>query len=244
MSSRQQRAFDHIVILTGAGVSAESGVATFRDSGGLWENHDPMAIATPEAFARDPELVYRFYNARLARLDDVQPNAAHRALATLQRNYPGNVFLVTQNVDDLHERGGAAQVCHMHGQLRQLLCNHCRARAPATGPYDATTTCCGCGHAGGLRPDVVWFGEMPYDMDVIEAQLARCDLFVAIGTSGVVYPAAGFVQIAAGHGASTLEINREVSEVGALFDERRAGLATVEVVAWVESLLADAGSAG
>ena len=138
MSSRQQRAFDHIVILTGAGVSAESGVATFRDSGGLWENHDPMAIATPEAFARDPELVYRFYNARLARLDDVQPNAAHRALATLQRNYPGNVFLVTQNVDDLHERGGAAQVCHMHGQLRQLLCNHCRARAPATGSYDAT----------------------------------------------------------------------------------------------------------
>ena len=244
MSSRQQRAFDHIVILTGAGVSAESGVATFRDSGGLWENHDPMAIATPEAFARDPELVYRFYNARLARLDDVQPNAAHRALGRLQRNYPGNVFLVTQNVDDLHERGGAAQVCHMHGQLRQLLCNHCRARAPATGSYDATTTCCGCGHAGGLRPDVVWFGEMPYDMDVIEAQLARCDLFVAIGTSGVVYPAAGFVQIAAGHGASTLEINREVSEVGALFDERRAGLATVEVVAWVESLLADAGSAG
>lgn len=244
MSSKQQRAFGHIVILTGAGVSAESGVATFRDAGGLWENHDPMAIATPEAFARDPELVYRFYNARLAMLDDVQPNAAHRALATLQRDYPANVFLVTQNVDDLHERGGAAQVCHMHGQLRQMLCNRCRTRAPATGHYDSTTTCCACGHAGGLRPDVVWFGEMPYDMDVIEAQLARCDLFVAIGTSGVVYPAAGFVQIAGGHGARTLEINPEISEVGAMFDEHRAGVATVEVVAWVESLLAGAGPAG
>jgi NAD-dependent deacetylase len=197
-----------------------------------------MTIATPEAFERDPDLVYRFYNARLAKLDEVQPNAAHLALARLQRDYPGDVFLVTQNVDDLHERGGAVQVCHMHGQLRQLLCNRCRNRAIASGPYDGATPCSGCGHQGSLRPDVVWFGEIPYDMARIEAQLSCCDLFVAIGTSGVVYPAAGFVQLAASYGARTLEINREVSEVGALFDEHREGLATVQVVAWVEELLA------
>jgi NAD-dependent deacetylase len=238
LSSKPQRSFDHIVILTGAGVSAESGVATFRDADGLWENHDPMTIATPEAFERDPDLVYRFYNARLSRLSEVQPNAAHLALARLQRDYPGNVFLVTQNVDDLHERGGAGQVCHMHGQLRQIICNRCHNRDIASSPYDGTTACGGCGHKGCLRPDVVWFGEIPYDMSLIEAQLSRCNLFVAIGTSGVVYPAAGFVQLAASYGAHTLEINREVSEVGALFDEHREGLATVEVVAWVEELLA------
>ncbi len=237
-ASKQQDALDHIVILTGAGVSAESGVATFRDADGLWENHDPMTIATPEAFARDPDLVYRFYNARLEKLSDVQPNAAHRAIARLQRDYPGTVFLVTQNVDDLHERGGSSQVCHMHGQLRQVLCNRCRNRATASVAYDADTSCDGCGRAGALRPDVVWFGEMPYEMDLIEEQLARCDLFVAVGTSGVVYPAAGFVQMAGALGARTLEINLEESEVAGLFDECRQGPATVSVSAWVDELLA------
>ncbi len=238
LSRRPEGSFGHIVILTGAGVSAESGVATFRDANGLWENHDPMTIATPEAFSRDPALVYRFYNARLAQLDKVEPNAAHRALARLQRHYTGEVFIVTQNVDDLHERGGADQVCHMHGQLRQVLCKHCRCRYAVDGAYDAQTRCRECGRTAGLRPDVVWFGEIPYDMDRIETELARCDLFVAVGTSGVVYPAAGFVQLARSYGAYTLEINRETSEVAGLFDERRQGLATVEVTAWVEELLA------
>lgn len=238
MSGTRRGPFGHIVILTGAGVSAESGLATFRDAQGLWEDHDPMTLATPEAFARDPARVYRFYNARRAQLDDVQPNAAHRALAELQRQYAGEVFLITQNVDDLHERGGSVQVCHMHGQLRQALCRLCGASSRIDGCYDIDTCCPGCGGPGGLRPDVVWFGEVPKDMDTIESQLSRCDLFVAIGTSGVVYPAAGFVQMALSAGAFTLEINREVSDVGALFDERRQGLATVTVVDWVGEMLA------
>lgn len=238
MSGTRRRSFGHIVILTGAGVSAESGLATFRDAQGLWENHDPVNLATPEAFARDPALVYRFYNARRAQLDEVQPNAAHRALAELQRQHAGEVFLITQNVDDLHERGGSTQVCHMHGQLRQALCRLCGTSSRIDGCYDAITCCPACGRPGGLRPDVVWFGEVPRDMDTIESQLSRCDLFVAIGTSGVVYPAAGFVQMARSAGAFALEINRDVSDVGTFFDERRQGLATVAVVDWVGEMLA------
>lgn len=230
---------DRIVILTGAGVSAESGLATFRDSGGLWENHDPMQIATPEAFARDPALVYRFYNARRSQLDDVLPNAAHRAIARLQQEFTGAVFLITQNVDDLHERGGSGQVCHMHGQLRSMLCQACTAAQPATMDYDASSLCPRCKVAGGLRPDIVWFGEIPYHMDTIQARLRMCELFIAVGTSGVVYPAAGFVQEARASDALTIEINRELSEVTGLFHQRRCGLATMEVVALVEELLAD-----
>ena len=240
MSTRPDTGFDHIVILTGAGISAESGLATFRDADGLWEKHDPMDIATPEAFARDPDLVYRFYNARLDKLGDVQPNDAHRALARLESEYPGKVFLVTQNVDDLHERGGCSQVCHMHGHLRGVLCNHCGSRSLAKGPYDGSHACHSCEQSGGLRPDVVWFGEIPYYMDQIERELDQCSLFVAIGTSGVVYPAAGFVQAARHGGARTLEINLEGSEVGSFFDECRQGLATVEVTRWVDEVLAGA----
>jgi NAD-dependent deacetylase len=236
------RHIERIVVLTGAGVSAESGLATFRDPDGLWENHDPMTLATPEAFQRDPELVYRFYNARRRQLQAVEPNVAHRAIARLQRTFPGEVFLVTQNVDDLHERGGSGQVCHMHGELRSMLCGACRQRLLAAEAFDATTLCPGCGAGGSLRPDVVWFGEMPYHMDVIETQLADCDLFVAVGTSGVVYPAAGFVQQARLHGASTVEINREISEVTGLFDLQRRGPATVEVAGMVEELLGGAGA--
>jgi NAD-dependent deacetylase len=232
-------AVDRIVILTGAGVSAESGLATFRDSGGLWENHDPMLIATPEAFARDPDLVYRFYNARRKQLDDVVPNAAHRAIARLQQAFSGEVFLVTQNVDDLHERGGSGQVCHMHGQLRNMVCQTCCTAHPAADDYDASSYCPRCGTAGGLRPDIVWFGEIPYHMETIMARLRRCDLFIAIGTSGVVYPAAGFVQEALASNALTIEVNREFSDVTGLFHQQRRGLATTEVVALVEELLAD-----
>ena len=240
MSQRAQSGFDHIVILTGAGISAESGLATFRDADGLWEKHDPMEIATPEAFAANPDLVYRFYNARRGSLDQVEPNAAHQALARLEREYAGKVFLVTQNVDDLHERGGCEQVCHMHGELRRVLCNHCGHRALAEGDYDANHVCKACGSLGGLRPDVVWFGEIPYHMSKIELELMRCDLFVAIGTSGVVYPAAGFVMQALHNGAHTIEINRELSEVTDLFHEQRQGLASVEVVNWVGEMLAGA----
>jgi NAD-dependent deacetylase len=228
-----------MVILTGAGVSAESGLATFRDADGLWEKHDPMDIATPAAFARDPALVYRFYNARRRQLPQVQPNAAHLALARLQREFDGPVFVVTQNVDDLHERGGSGQVCHMHGQLQAVLCESCRESVAAPGDYDGETPCPACGRTGGLRPDVVWFGEIPYFMDEIEARLADCDLFVAVGTSGVVYPAAGFVRQAHLCGALTVEVNKEASEVSGLFHQQRQGLATVEVARLVGELLSE-----
>jgi NAD-dependent deacetylase len=227
-----------IVILTGAGTSAESGLSTFRDPDGLWEKHDPMEIATPEAFARDPGLVYRFYNARRNQLAQVHPNAAHQSLAELQQRFSGNVFLVTQNVDDLHERGGSEQVCHMHGELRGMLCNACDQSLLAAADYDSGTPCPACKQVGKLRPDVVWFGEMPYHMDVIEQQLRDCDLFVSVGTSGVVYPAAGFVQQALAYGAMTVEINIELSDVSGLFHQQRQGPATVEVAALVRELLA------
>ena len=232
------RTVERIVILTGAGISAESGLQTFRDADGLWEGYDPMAIATPEAFARDPELVYRFYNERRRQLSDVQCNDAHSCIARLQREFAGEVFLVTQNVDDLHERGGSVQVCHMHGELRTVLCALCAQSAPCGEDYDASSSCSQCGQSGGMRPDVVWFGEMPYHMDAIAVQLARCDLFVAIGTSGVVYPAAGFVQEALSAGALTVEVNKQLSEVTGYFHQQRKGPATREVAALVKELLA------
>ncbi len=238
MSLPDRRPIQNIVILTGAGISAESGVATFRDGAGLWEEHDPMEIATPEAFSRNPGLVYRFYNARRNQLTQVQPNAAHRELAKLQREFDGDVFLVTQNVDDLHERGGSEQVCHMHGELNSMLCLNCGERMPARQDYNEQSSCPRCDARGTLRPDVVWFGEIPYYMNEIEARLAACDLFVAVGTSGVVYPAAGFVQQALRHGALTMEINKEISEVTGLFHLQRRGAATVAVTALVEELLA------
>jgi NAD-dependent protein deacetylase/lipoamidase len=237
MTQINGRHFNRIVILTGAGVSAESGLATFRDSDGLWEKHDPMDIATPEAFERDPGLVYRFYNARRKQLRDVEPNEAHRAFARLQSQFDGEVFLVTQNVDDLHERGGSEQVCHMHGQLNSMLCQACSVAQPAAEDYDGSSRCPRCQVAGRLRPDIVWFGEIPYQMDTIAAMLRFCDLFIAAGTSGVVYPAAGFVQEARAAGAQTIEINREVSEVTGYFHQQRCGAASREVTALVEELL-------
>ena len=231
------RYIDRVVVLTGAGISAESGVPTFRDADGLWERHNPMDIATPEAFSRDPELVYRFYNARRAQLAGVQPNAAHKSLARLQRDFPGEVFLVTQNVDDLHERGGSARVCHMHGELLAMSCTACGRSMRAGGEFDGASSCPACGASGKLRPDVVWFGEIPYHMDEIEMQLAGCDMFVAIGTSGLVYPAAGFVRRALAAGATTVEINSQPSEVTDLFHHQRTGRATEAVPALVDELL-------
>ena len=237
MVNWHDRDIGNIVILTGAGISAESGLKTFRDTGGLWENHDPMEIATPEAFARDPDLVYRFYNARRNQLDDVEPNNAHRALALLAEQFEGSVFLVTQNVDDLHERGGSKQVCHMHGELASMLCQHCGARMAATSDYDESTRCPACEKVGGLRPDIVWFGEIPYHMEQIGLALAACDLFIAIGTSGTVYPAAGFVREARLGGALTAEVNLETSDVSGYFDLQIQGPASKEVPALVHSLL-------
>ena len=225
-----------IVILTGAGISAESGIDTFRDAGGLWERHRVEDVATPEAFARNPALVQGFYDARRAALAKVKPNAAHEALARLEREWPHDLLLVTQNVVDLHERAGARHVLHMHGALRSALCGACGQRFPWEEPLSDAPPCSACG-APALRPDVVWFGEVPYQMDRIFAALAKADLFVSIGTSGAVYPAAGFVNEAAAHGARTLELNLERSEGSHWFDESRQGRAGELVPAWVEEMV-------
>jgi NAD-dependent deacetylase len=227
-----------IVVLTGAGVSAESGVPTFRGPDGLWEGHRVEDVATPQAFARDPVLVQRFYDDRRAALANVEPNAAHRALAQLDANWDGEFLLVTQNVDDLHERGGARRLLHMHGELNRALCTHCGAAPAWSGTLSDNPPCPRCG-AAGLRPDIVWFGEMPYHMDRIEAAIEQCDLFVSVGTSGAVYPAAGFVSWARAAGARTLEINLEPSAGSSLFDETRRGRAGDLVPAFVAGLLAD-----
>ncbi len=225
-----------IVILTGAGISAESGIDTFRSAGGLWEQHRVEDVATPEGFARNPDLVLNFYDMRRAALGNVAPNPAHMALAQLEREFRGDLLLVTQNVDDLHERGGSARVLHMHGELKSALCQSCETRSR----WDATMIdrppCPVC-RAPTLRPDVVWFGEMPYEMGRIYRALESCDLFVSIGTSGAVYPAAGFVQEARAAGARTLELNLEPSEGSRLFDETRHGPASVLVPQWVGEVL-------
>lgn len=227
----------NIVILTGAGISAESGIKTFRDTGGLWETHAIEDVATPEAYARDPELVQHFYNLRRAALADVEPNAAHVALGRLQAEHKGRVTLVTQNVDDLHERGGAVNVIHMHGELLSLLCSACEWRWVSDGSVSTEHKCPACQTVGGPRPDIVWFGEMPYHMDKIEAELTACDLFVSIGTSGAVYPAAGFVQMARSMRKKTLELNLEESQGSSFFHDTRLGPAGTIVPAWVDEVL-------
>lgn len=227
----------NIVILTGAGVSAESGIATFRGPGGLWEGHRVEDVCTPEALASDQALVHRFYDLRRAALASVKPNAAHLALARLDVEWPGELLIVTQNVDDLHERAGAKRMLHMHGQLLSALCASCGDRLNWMSSLPPGTICSRCGDPA-MRPDIVFFGEMPYEMDRIEAALANCDLFVSIGTSGAVYPAAGFVQTAAWHGAQTIEINLEPSAGSHLFGESRMGRAGDLVPTWVDDLLA------
>ncbi|WP_108788855.1 Sir2 family NAD-dependent protein deacetylase [Erythrobacter sp. Alg231-14] len=225
-----------IVILTGAGISAESGIDTFRDAGGLWEKHQVEDVATPEGFARDPDLVLGFYDLRRAALGKVHPNEAHRALARLEREFPGELLLVTQNVDDLHERGGSDRVLHMHGELKSALCQSCGIRTPWDAAMSNRPPCPVC-QAPTLRPDVVWFGEMPYQMERIYAALSQCDLFVSIGTSGAVYPAAGFVQDARAARAATLELNLEPSEGTHHFTEARHGPAGELVPQWVDEVL-------
>ncbi|MBK0400821.1 NAD-dependent deacylase [Limibaculum sp. M0105] len=228
---------DEIVILTGAGISAESGLGTFRDVGGLWSQYDLEDVATPQGYARDPDLVLGFYNARRENARMAAPNAAHRAIARLQREWPGAVTLVTQNIDDLHERGGSPEVVHMHGEIMRALCASCGHRWGWTGAMSREDTCPACGRGALVRPDVVWFGEMPYHLDLIGERLERAGLFVAIGTSGAVYPAAGFVAEAAGAGVPTIEINLERSEVAGMFDRHILGPASETVPLWVEGML-------
>ena len=227
-----------IVVLTGAGISAESGIPTFRGSDGLWEGHRVEDVATPEAFARDPELVLQFYNMRRAALKTVEPNPAHQALAKLEDAFDGDLLIVTQNVDDLHERAGSRNVLHMHGELKKAWCLGCDGRARWEDDILETSRCPHCAREGRLRPDIVWFGEMPYQMERIDAALSACDLFVSIGTSGNVYPAAGFVALVRHYGrAHTLELNLDPSEGSRLFAETRHGPASKLVPAFVDEVL-------
>jgi len=233
----------NIFVLTGAGVSAESGLGTFRnkDRTGLWARFDPMRLATPEGFARDPNEVHAFYNARRKNLIGAAPNAAHLALARLEAAIAkrgDRLTLVTQNIDDLHERAGSKQVIHMHGELLKARCGACQIVSGWRQDLDVDCQCPACRRIGAMRPHVVWFGETPLEMEAIAAALAEADLFVSIGTSGAVYPAAGFVATAQRNGVSTCEINLEPSDNAGQFDERRYGHAGKAVPAWVEEVLA------
>ncbi|HEX2449119.1 MAG TPA: NAD-dependent deacylase [Methyloceanibacter sp.] len=229
-------AFANIVVLTGAGLSAESGLGTFRDKGGLWEEFNLEEVATPEGFARNPSCVHDFYNLRRRRLREAKPNAAHHALARLETAHRG-VLTVTQNIDGLHEAAGAHELIHMHGELGRALCATCLASFPWAEDLSIDTVCAACGNAGAMRPDVVWFGEMPREIDRIYQALVSCDLFISIGTSGSVYPAAGFVAEARAAGAHTVELNLEPSDGASLFAEAAYGPATEVVPAFVERLL-------
>ncbi|WP_323023136.1 NAD-dependent deacylase [Pararhodobacter sp.] len=225
-----------IVILTGAGISAESGLGTFRDKGGLWTQYDLNEVATPEGFGRNPQLVTDFYNARRANCAGAQPNAAHNALARLETALPGQVTLITQNVDDLHQRAGSRNVIQMHGALMSALCASCGHRWPAP-PVMAVKDCCpACGQPR-ARPDVVWFGEIPYHMEAIAEAVETCTHFAAIGTSGQVYPAAGLAAEARRNGAQCTELNLEPSEISRVFQTCRYGPASQVVPEWVDSLL-------
>ena len=232
--------YRRIVILTGAGLSAESGLATFRDKGGVWEKYDYREVATPEGFARNPALVHEFYNMRRRDLKRVAPNAAHKALARLEREHRGEILVVTQNVDNLHEAAGSQNLLHMHGELTKVFCTNCRKGCSWTDELSIDIACPTCGKAGGMRPDIVWFGEIPYHMEAIVEALARADLFISIGTSGNVYPASGFVAEAKTNGAHTVELNLEPSEGVTMFAEAIHGAATQIVPAYVEKLLSAA----
>jgi NAD-dependent deacetylase len=231
--------FKNIVILTGAGISAESGVPTFRDSNGLWANYRVDDVATPNGYRRNPALVHEFYNTRRRELKNVSPNPAHIALAELEQQYPGNVSVITQNVDDLHERAGTGNLIHMHGELLSLRCEICGYAFKSGADFSPESVCPKCSQKGGIRPDIVWFGEVPMHLEKIEPLLLSADLFISVGTSGNVYPAAGFVSIAKNN-ARTVEINIEASVSASLFQERIKGKAGEAVPAYVKKLLESA----
>ena len=235
---------DPIVILTGAGISKESGLATFRDPNGIWAKHRIEDVATPQAFARTPDVVLEFYNVRRAQMvdADVVPNDAHRALGHLEDFWPGGVLVVTQNIDDLHARGGSRNLIHMHGELAKTRCNDCGEIIEGLSDLRTDMTCPQCSETGALRPHVVWFGEMPLEMDRITSALGACGLFISIGTSGNVYPAAGFVQEARSSGALTMELNLEESLGASAFHDGRYGPATEIVTGFVGELRVRAAS--
>ena len=230
-----------IVILTGAGISKESGLDTFRDKDGIWSNVRIEDVATPQAFRRDPEHVHAFYNWRRRNLQGphIAPNAAHKALAELERRLPGEVLVVTQNIDDLHERGGSKNLIHMHGEMLKARCEGCGGVHAWRGDLSLEIPCPACAKPGGMRPHVVWFGEMPFGMERIHDALRQCKRFISIGTSGNVYPAANFVAearlVARAH---TVELNLEPSQGASLFHEAVYGPAAEVVPAYVEKLLA------
>ncbi|MDB6007627.1 MAG: NAD-dependent protein deacylase [Prosthecobacter sp.] len=228
----------NIVVLTGAGMSAESGVPTFRGVDGLWEGHRIQDVASPEGFIRDPELVHRFYNLRRAALNTVEPNAGHLALASMEREWQGRFLLVTQNVDDLHERVGSEKLIHMHGELLKARCELCGAVLFWNKELSSGTRCRACGEIGGLRPHIVWFGEFPFEMEIIMNALNSADVFLCIGTSGVVYPAAGFAQVAARHpNCHLIEMNIERTEISRHFHEHIVGPVSIELPTVVKRLL-------
>lgn len=231
--------YSSIVILTGAGISAESGIETFRASDGLWHEHAIEDVATPEGFKRDPALVHTFYNQRRSRIlePDVIPNAAHHALAKLESAFAGKVLVITQNIDNLHERAGSENLLHIHGELLKMRCSTTQKVYEIQSDLSGDTLCECCRSKNTLRPHIVWFNEMPFYMDEIQDALEQCDLFLAIGTSGHVYPAAGFVDLAASQGAETLEINLEPSNVHNQFNLSRQGLASQAVPDIVDTLL-------
>lgn len=226
MTESVMKKFTSIVVLTGAGISAESGLKTFRDANGLWENHRVEDVASPEAFSRNPELVYRFYNLRrMQLLNEANANAAHAALAKFEQRFSGEFTLITQNVDDLHERAGSKPL-HMHGEILKARCTQSSEVFTWNGELDQSHKCACCNKAGQLRPHIVWFGEVPFYMQLIMEKLSQCDLFISIGTSGHVYPAAGFYEVAKQAGAHTVELNLEPSANGSMFDEVHYGKAT------------------
>ncbi len=231
--------YQSIVVLTGAGISAESGIRTFRATDGLWEEHRIEDVASPEGYRRDPALVHRFYNGRRQQLlsDDIAPNAAHIALGEFEQKFSGNLVLVTQNIDNLHERGGSLRPLHMHGELLKVRCERSGSVFNWTTDCFPETCCSCCNKPGLLRPDVVWFGEMPYHMEAIYRILKQADLFIAIGTSGNVYPAAGFFEVAREAGAHTVELNLEPSRTGSKFAEQHYGPATKIVPEYLNQLL-------
>ncbi|WP_159656571.1 Sir2 family NAD+-dependent deacetylase [Vibrio atypicus] len=232
--------YRNVVILTGAGISAESGIQTFRAQDGLWEDHKIEDVATPEGFDRDPDLVQDFYNQRRLKLQDpkIHPNAAHTALGRLEQELEGSVTIITQNIDNLHERGGSSNVIHMHGELLKSRCSESNQVIEELGEIKTGDLCHCCQIPSQMRPHVVWFGEMPLRMGEIYQSLEEADLFISIGTSGVVYPAAGFVHDAKMHGAHTIEINLEPSAIESEFEEKRYGKASIEVPRLVEEVLA------
>ncbi len=223
-----------IVVLTGAGISRESGLHTFRDADGIWATVKIEDVATPEAFRRDPVRVQEFYNTRRRNLlrNDIAPNPAHLALAEFEAAWSGEFLLVTQNIDDLHERAGSRNLIHMHGEMLKARCDRCGDVVECRDDLMVATPCLACSELGTMRPHVVWFGEMPFEMDRIYAALESCDVFVSIGTSGNVYPAAGFVQSARIAGARTVELNLEPSEGATLFEEAVYGPAGTVVPEW------------